>query len=359
MKKKICSIAAALTAVVLTIHGTGISTAAQSGWVLENNNWCYYDNSGNRVTDEWKESNGGWYYLGGDGYMLKNTLIEEDDDYYYVNSSGMMVKSQWKTILNEDREEDEPEYWWYYFRDNGKAWKKTGSNVSLKSIKKADGTIGKYIFDDEGRMQYGWVNDDGEHVPEDDAYKEATYYCGDNGDGSVASNTWARVILEDEVDENGEPDLFGGIVTQDCSCAVYKAPEGREEEYYAEGEKIRRIIFAPVGKTFRITVEQMGMCEPGMVESIGAPMIYAIKLAYDRFVELGVPKDALFSFLMGHLRVQVAITFGLIDAKFSDGAILALENSMNQIFRDGWLDEMVSEEYVTKSILDITAAAGR
>ena len=73
MKKKICSIAAALTAVVLTIHGTGISTAAQSGWVLENNNWCYYDNSGNRVTDEWKESNGGWYYLGGDGYMLKKT----------------------------------------------------------------------------------------------------------------------------------------------------------------------------------------------------------------------------------------------------------------------------------------------
>lgn len=166
-------------------------------------------------------------------------------------------------------------------------------------------------------------------------------------------------LFNTEVDENGEPDLFGGIVTQDCSCAVYKAPEGREEEYYAEGEKISRIIFAPVGKTFRITVEQMGMCEPGMVESIGAPMIYAIKLAYDRFVELGVPKDALFSFLMGHLRVQVAITFGLIDAKFSDGAILALENSLNQIFRDGWLDEMVSEEYVTKSILDITAAAGR
>ena len=51
-------------------------------------------------------------------------------------------------------------------------------------------------------------------------------------------------------------------------------------------------------------------------------MIYAIKLAYDRFVELGVPKDALFSFLMGHLRVQVAITFGLIDAKFYDGDII-------------------------------------
>lgn len=31
---------------------------------------------------------------------------------------------------------------------------------------------------------------------------------------------------------------------------------------------------------------------------------------------------------------------------------MALENSMNQIFRDGWLDEIISEEYVTKSILD-------
>lgn len=241
MKKKVCSIAAALTAVVLTIHGTGISTAAQSGWVLENNNWCYYDNSGNRVTDEWKESNGGWYYLGGDGYMLKNTLIEEDDDYYYVNSSGMMVKSQWKTILNEDREEDEPEYWWYYFRDNGKAWKKTGSNVSLKSIKKADGTIGKYIFDDEGRMQYGWVNDDGEHVPEDDAYKEAVYYCGDNGDGSVASNTWARVILEDEVDENGDTLvqwLYLGSNGKKIT-GVFRTINGKKYGFNDEGEMLR------------------------------------------------------------------------------------------------------------------------
>ncbi|MBT9777866.1 hypothetical protein GPL15_15290 [Clostridium sp. MCC353] len=233
--------AAALTAVVLIVHGNSVSTAAQSGWAMENGNWCYYDNSGNRVTDEWKESNGGWYYLGGDGYMLKNTLIEEDDDYYYVNSSGMMVKSQWKTILNEDREEDEPEYWWYYFRDNGKAWKNTGSNVSLKSIKKADGTIGRYIFDDEGRMQFGWVNENGEHVPEDDAYKEAVYYCGDNGDGSVASNTWARVILEDEVDENGDTLvqwLYLGSNGKKIT-GVFRTINGKKYGFNEEGEMLR------------------------------------------------------------------------------------------------------------------------
>lgn len=96
-----------------------------------------------------------------------------------------------------------------------------------------------------------------------------------------------------------------------------------------------------------------------MVESIGAPMIYAIKLAYDRFVELGVPKDATVFFSDGAFESAGGNYVRADDAKFSDGAILALENSMNQIFRDGWLDEMVSEEYVTKSILDITAAAGR
>lgn len=164
-------------------------------------------------------------------------------------------------------------------------------------------------------------------------------------------------LFSTEVDELGKADLFGGVTTQDCSCAIYKAPEGKEDEYYEEGEKIARIIFAPIGTAFRVTIEQMGMCEPGLVESIGAPMVYAIKLAYDRFVELGVPKEALYSFLMGHLRVQFAITFGLIDAKFSDGAILALENAMGKIFRDGWMDQMISENFVSKSIRDITNAA--
>lgn len=163
-------------------------------------------------------------------------------------------------------------------------------------------------------------------------------------------------LFSTEVDENGNADLFGGVTTQDCSCAIYKAPNGKADEYYAEGEKIAKIIFAPIGTAFRVTIEQMGMCEPGMVESIGAPMVYAIKMAYERFVELGVPKDALFSFLMGHLRVQFAITFGLIDAKYSDGAILALENAMGKIFKDDWMDQMISAEFVSNSIKDITNA---
>lgn len=159
-------------------------------------------------------------------------------------------------------------------------------------------------------------------------------------------------LFNTEVDENGMPDLFGGVAHQDVSCALYHG----DEKFYEEGVQIARIIFSPVGTAFRMTIEQMGFCEPGMVESIGGPMVYAIKQAYDAFVALGAPKDALWSFMMGHLRVQFAITFGLIEARYSDGAIVALNDAMSKIFKDGWIDTMVSKEFVTESINKIVDA---
>jgi hypothetical protein len=56
------------------------------------------------------------------------------------------------------------------------------------------------------------------------------------------------------------------------------------------------VIFAPVKKAFRVTVEQMAFCEPGLVESVGGPMVMAIKQAYDAIVRLGAPADAAFHF---------------------------------------------------------------
>ncbi|HHY81283.1 MAG TPA: semialdehyde dehydrogenase [Clostridiales bacterium] len=157
-------------------------------------------------------------------------------------------------------------------------------------------------------------------------------------------------LFNTERDEDGNLDFFGGKATQDVSCALYHG----DEHFYAEGEQIARVIFAPVGTAFRVTVKQMGFCEPGLVESISAPLVYALKQAYEAFVAKGVPADALYSFLMGHLRVQFAITFGLIDARYSDGAILALNEAMSRIFKDNWLETMVNEDFVTESIMKIT-----
>lgn len=150
--------------------------------------------------------------------------------------------------------------------------------------------------------------------------------------------------------EDGKLDFFGGKAKQDISCALYRG----EEKFYAEGEQIARVIFAPVDVAFRVTVKQMGFCEPGLVESIGGPLVYALKQAYDALVSKGVPAEAAFSFMMGHLRVQFAITFGWIDAKYSDGAIMALNDAMKEIFQADWVDKMINEDFITKSVLKIT-----
>lgn len=158
-------------------------------------------------------------------------------------------------------------------------------------------------------------------------------------------------VFYSELDESGQKDYFGGVARQDISCSLYQGAE----KYYVVGEKLARIFFGPVGESFNLTIEQMAYCEPGLVESIGGPLIYAMKLAKDKIVkDLGVPEEAALSFFMGHLRVQIAIIFEMIDAKFSDGAILALEDAMSIIFKDDWMDTMINKEFVTESIAKIT-----
>lgn len=158
-------------------------------------------------------------------------------------------------------------------------------------------------------------------------------------------------LFYNELDEKGLRDYFGGVAKQDISCSLYHG----EEQFYALGEKLARVFFGPVDKAFRLTIEQMVYCEPGLVESVDGPLLYAIKLAYEKTVkDLGVPANAAYSFMMGHLRVQMAITFGLIDARYSDGAVLALEMAMKDIFKEGWLEKVISKEYITSSVARIT-----
>ena len=65
-----------------------------------------------------------------------------------------------------------------------------------------------------------------------------------------------------ESDPRAQNDWFGGIAKMDLVCALY---HGREEDYPV-AEKVCRDMFAPVGKAFRITIEQMAILEPALVE---------------------------------------------------------------------------------------------
>lgn len=196
-----CAVAA------LTIGASMISYAA-TGWVEEGGSWYYYSSDGERVSDTWKKSGDHWFWLNEDGEMATDTLVEDDEDFYYVNEAGARVANEWRELENTDDSDGAADTAWYYFGANGKAYKAASSGrTTFKSIGKADGTTKKYAFDSEGRMLYGWVNEESERLTDEDAWRSGTYYLGENGDGALTVNAWKKLEVEDD---NSEDEDFDG-----------------------------------------------------------------------------------------------------------------------------------------------------
>ena len=197
MKKQTKLVAVLSTAALLAI-GASMTSFAATGWAEEDGTWVYYNHDGERATDSWKKSGNNWYYLDSDGEMAIDQLIEDGDNYYYVDINGVMASNQWVAIENEDAgEDDEPEHYWYYFQANGKALT-NGDNdkVSLKTINGK-----KYAFDDEGKMLYGWVDEDSAERVDDtdsDGFKEGVYYFGGEDDGAMTTGWLQLDITYDE-----------------------------------------------------------------------------------------------------------------------------------------------------------------
>lgn len=158
-------------------------------------------------------------------------------------------------------------------------------------------------------------------------------------------------MFNDETTEAARTDWFGGVhAKHHIVCALHHGPE----ESYALGEQVARAIYAPVMKSFRITVEQMAILEPALVETFAATVITAIKEAYDEAVKLGVPPEAAWEFLSGHARIEFAIIFGFTGFPFSDGAKLAIANAYEKIFKPDWKQRIMDMEAIKQSVREIT-----
>ena len=184
MRKQTKLVAVLSTAALLAI-GASMTSFAATGWAEEDGTWVYYNRDGERATDQWKKSGNNWYWLDSDGEMAIDQLIEDGDNYYYVDINGVMAANQWVAIDNEDAgQDDEPDHYWYYFQANGKALTQGDNDkVSLKTVNGK-----KYAFDDEGRMLFGWVDEDSAERVDDtdgDGFKEGTYYFGGEDDGAM------------------------------------------------------------------------------------------------------------------------------------------------------------------------------
>lgn len=141
-------------------------------------------------------------------------------------------------------------------------------------------------------------------------------------------------IFNWEPDEKSQHDYFGGsLAKQAVVCALFK---GKDEDYLI-GEDLAKVIYAPVVKTHRITAEQMGMLEPALVETLCSSLQVVVKEGLDEVIRLGVPRDAAYDFLLGHINIQLAVIFGQIPgAVFSDAANKAIVRGKPMLIKDDW-----------------------
>ena len=159
-------------------------------------------------------------------------------------------------------------------------------------------------------------------------------------------------MFGEETDLEAQRDWFGGVkAKQNVVCSLHHGPE----EDYAKGEAIARIIFAPVLRAHRITTEQMAVLEPALVETLVLTCLMVVHEAMEEAIKMGLPKQAVLDFLLGHIRTTVAIVWDFAGAPASDGAKLAAAQAMKQIFQPDW-KKILEIENVKKSVKDITGA---
>jgi D-apionate oxidoisomerase len=154
-----------------------------------------------------------------------------------------------------------------------------------------------------------------------------------------------------EPEEAHMQDHFGGVhAKQAIVCALM---QGGEDDYLL-GEKLAHTFYAPVWRAHRITVEQMGLLEPALVETLASTCIYVISEGLKEVIRQGVPADAARDFLLGHLRIQMAVLFNeLPGAVFSDAANKALQRGLKEFIHDDW-KKVFDPKNVTDQIVSIT-----
>jgi D-apionate oxidoisomerase len=145
-------------------------------------------------------------------------------------------------------------------------------------------------------------------------------------------------------------DFYGGISAKQAAvCALMSGAES----YYDIGVELTKLIYQPVSKVYRVTLEQMAILEPAMVETLAQTCMEIVKEGYDRIVAKGVPADAARDFVLGHLRIQIAVLFGEVNGTFSDAAYKISKRAKPVLFREGW-QKIFEMDDIREQVRDIT-----
>ena len=168
--------------------------------------------------------------------------------------------------------------------------------------------------------------------------------------GCVIAHPCHPSVFNWEPTEAAFRDFYGGIsAKQAVVCALM---QGSEDDYRL-GVEIASTMYAPVSRVHRVTLEQPAMLEPALVETLAQTCMEAVKEGYDRLVDAGVPAPAVRDFVLGHLRIQIAVLFGEVNGTFSDAAYKISRRAKAVIFKDNW-QRIFDASDIREQVRDIT-----
>lgn len=146
-------------------------------------------------------------------------------------------------------------------------------------------------------------------------------------------------------------DFYGGISAKQAAvCALMRG----SDQDYTLGVEVTRMIYQPVARIHQVTLEQMAILEPALVETLAQTCMEVVREGYDRVVAKGVPSDAARDFVLGHLRIQIAVLFGEVNGTFSDAAYKISKRAKPVLFKEGW-QKIFEMSDIREQVRDITS----
>jgi hypothetical protein len=157
-------------------------------------------------------------------------------------------------------------------------------------------------------------------------------------------------IFNDETDSAARKDYFGGSAArQSITSALMQGPA----EAFDLGEDVAKVIYAPILRSYRLTVDQMAILEPGLSETVCATLLDVMRDAMNETIKRGVPEQCARDFLLGHMNILAAVIFQEIPGAFSDACNKAITFGKPRLMRDDWLGVFDRQE-IAESIRRIT-----
>ncbi|MFD0484994.1 phosphogluconate dehydrogenase C-terminal domain-containing protein [Kineococcus sp. GCM10028916] len=136
-------------------------------------------------------------------------------------------------------------------------------------------------------------------------------------------------------------DNFGGEGALQNVVAAFESDDLSKRDI---AEDVIRIMYGPVDTVHWVTVKQLAVLEPTLVETIACMIGALLKEALHETVHtVGVPEEAAKAMLFGH--VQIALTNSLRGSNpFSDACLIAMDYGRESIVKDDWKKIFRDEE---------------